>query len=198
MTPRDTTEDTPMPDEPQRNATPLIIAAVVAIAIIGGLVVGLALTAGSDGESSAIEPGPSGVTGTPAPEVAFEYWESGEEGTVADFEGTPLVVNFFASWCAPCVSEMPDFQVVSQEFGDEVQFLGVNFQDSREAGEEIVDRTGVTYLLASDNGDLLNAFEGLSMPTTAFITADGQLVRVHSGALTAEALTTAINETLLS
>ncbi|MDZ7734431.1 MAG: cytochrome c biogenesis protein CcdA [Acidimicrobiia bacterium] len=74
----------------------------------------------------------------------FVYFD-GEEGRLTDFAGhKQIVVNFFASWCGPCVDEMPEFQEVSQEVGDEVTFLGLAVNDRIEDSRRIVEQTGVT------------------------------------------------------
>jgi cytochrome c biogenesis protein CcmG, thiol:disulfide interchange protein DsbE len=106
---------------------------------------------------------------------------------MADFQGTPVVVNFWASWCPPCVAEMPDLETVHQEFADEVAFLGINTQDSPDAAAELVEQTGVTYDLARDpDGALFRAFRGIGMPTTLFVSAEGEIVERHTGILTLE------------
>lgn len=103
--------------------------------------------------------------------------------------GRPLVVNFFASWCGPCVREMPDFEAVHGRRGDDVQFLGVNLQDSPAAAAELIQQTGVTYDVVRDaRGELFRAVNGFSMPTTVFLSADGDVVEVHGGELSQRAL----------
>lgn len=137
------------------------------------------------------------VVGDAAPGEAFALLDGGT-ATFAQFEGTPLVVNFFASWCAPCVKEMPGFEDVHQALGDQVAFLGIDLRDSVSAATELVERTGVTYTIGRDpRGDLFTALEGVNMPTTFFIDADGTIVASHSGAMTADALRHAIDEYLL-
>jgi thiol-disulfide isomerase/thioredoxin len=136
-------------------------------------------------------------TDGPTPGDSFEYWDGGE-GSLSDFAGTPVVLNFFASWCAPCVAEMPDFEQVHQEIGDQVRFVGVNETDDRQAAEGIIERTGITYEVVRDSGPLLEGLEGLVMPTTVLITADGRVVRLHSGPMDADQLRTAIDEELLA
>jgi thiol-disulfide isomerase/thioredoxin len=165
----------------------LAIGAVLCLVVIAAL----ALFRGDEDEPAATLgaiPTASDQTGDPAPSEAFERFD-GTEATFADYLGTPVVVNFFASWCAPCVREMPDFQAVHEELGDQVAFLGMNNQDRAADGEAIAERTGVTYDLARDpDGDFLSAFGGIVMPTTVFIDADGTVVEVHNGALSRSAL----------
>src|SRR5687767_84591 len=86
---------------------------------------------GGGRESEGLE-GPD-TEGEPVPEATFARFD-GDEGSLADYEGTPLVVNWFASWCVPCVTEMPAFEEVHQLLGDDVAFLGLNSQDTLEEG----------------------------------------------------------------
>ena len=138
------------------------------------------------------------TVGRPAPTSTYATFD-GEEASVADYAGTPMVVNFFASWCVPCVREMPAFEQVHQDVGDQVAFLGVNVQDSVTEGRDLVDETGITYDVGRDpDGSLLAAFGGVAMPTTVLVDADGTIVRVLSGATDAEELRAAIDEDLLA
>ena len=75
-------------------------------------------------------------TASPPLPAEFERFD-GTKGTFADYRGTPLVVNFFASWCTPCVREMPDLQQVHSELGSKVAFLGINNQDRAADGQMI-------------------------------------------------------------
>ena len=194
-----TDHDRPQTDgTPQRNPLPMVLAAAAAVVILLG--VGWLLFGGGDDEPTPDDDGvPQVEAGAPAPlDVTFEYFEGGE-GTLADFEGKPVVLNFFASWCAPCVTEMPEFEEVHQEFGDEVVFLGMNSQDRREDGERIVDETGVTYVIAADTGQAMESGIGVfGMPTTVFISADGTITRHWSGKLDKAELTQIIETDLLS
>jgi thiol-disulfide isomerase/thioredoxin len=113
----------------------------------------------------------------------------GEEASTDRYLGRPLVVNFWASWCAPCVAEMPDFEAVHQRLGDQVAFLGLNLRDPVDEALALAERTGVTYDLGRDpDGSLLSFYGGLGMPTTVFLDAEGTVVEVHSGALDAAQL----------
>lgn len=118
----------------------------------------------------------------------------GSSATLADYAGTPLVVNFFASWCAPCKAELPEFEEVSREVTGEVQFLGVNTDFERDAWLQLVDDTGVTYpTVFQPSNELFQASEGLGMPTTVFIDAGGNVQHTFSGALNKATLRRLIN-----
>lgn len=134
-------------------------------------------------EQSATAQGQAAV-GAPAPNVEMETF-SGEQVTLTEFEGTPIVLNFWATWCPFCVAEMPDFEKVNQAADGQVQFIGVNLQDDGGAAEDLVHETGVTYLLTRDpQGVVYSAFGGVAMPTTIFIGADGIVDEIVTGALT--------------
>jgi thiol-disulfide isomerase/thioredoxin len=108
----------------------------------------------------------------------------GEQRSFADYEGRPVVLNFFGSWCAPCIEEMPAFESVHQEVGDDVHFLGLAVQDSVQAATDIVERTGVSYEVGRDAaGRLSAAFKVVNMPSTYLISPDGRIVASHAGAL---------------
>ena len=106
-----------------------------------------------------------------------------------DLDGRPAVVNFFASWCVPCVTEMPAVEAVKQELGDEVAFVGVNVQDTVEDATDLVEQTGVTWIILRDpDGELVRAVGGVGMPTTLLLDADGVIVEHRTGALEADEL----------
>ncbi|MGH2685268.1 MAG: TlpA family protein disulfide reductase [Actinomycetota bacterium] len=162
----------------------------------------VAACSGGDGEAAANRDDPSAdqaAAGEPkALDASFTYFD-GREGSLADYRGRPLVVNFFASWCVPCVKEMPGFEAVHQALGNEVAFLGLNVRDQLENGREIAAQTGVTYDLARDpDGGFLAAMDGVVMPTTALLDAKGEIVEVHNGALEPDELRDLVRRKLLS
>lgn len=133
-----------------------------------------------------------------APDVTLLYFDGSTE-RLADLVGQPVVLNFWASWCPACISEMPAFAEVHGRFGDRVRFIGVNMQElDLDAAIDLVDRTGVEYPLAHDpDGAIFIEFGGLAMPTTVFISADGSIALVHSGAMFADDLASIIEGDLL-
>jgi cytochrome c-type biogenesis protein len=96
-----------------------------------------------------------------------------------------VVVNFFGSWCAPCVDEMPAFERVHQALGDQVTFVGMANRDAPADALDTVAATGVTYPTFDDpDASAITYFGGLAMPTTVFIDATGEVADVNSGPLT--------------
>jgi cytochrome c biogenesis protein CcmG/thiol:disulfide interchange protein DsbE len=131
--------------------------------------------------------------GARSPDVSLVDFE-GEPFSLSEYRGTPVVINFWASWCPSCVAEMPDFEKVHKDLRGEVAFIGIDQRDDRNAAEALAQQTGVTYRLAEDpDGRVFDAFGGVGMPTTAFIDADGNVVDVVTGQLTEELLREHIN-----
>jgi thiol-disulfide isomerase/thioredoxin len=119
-------------------------------------------------------------------------------GRLADWHGTPLVVNLFASWCPACLAEMPAFERASQDYAGRAAIVGVDSQDSPTAGLRLARQLGITYPLLADtsHADLYALLHGQGMPVTAFIRGDGAVSRVYSGELDAALLRQLIDELL--
>lgn len=179
----------------RRIDNPLAVAVVATV--LAALITALALSIASGDDDGTAGDEPSVLTlaggqgtvpqtdlaGEPAPDFAYEQLATGDE---ADFAATragrPAVVNFFAEWCAPCVREMPAFEDAFQEYGDQVAFLGLSYNESAADARALVERTGVTYETGRDPaGDVLTSFSGLGMPTTVFIATDGTIAATHTG-----------------
>ncbi len=117
------------------------------------------------------------------PELGFVDFED-RQVLLSELRGKPVVINFFASWCVPCRTEMPDFEAVHQDLGDEVTFLGLAYNDQPEDAKATVEATGVTYRVGRDlDGALLEHFKGIQMPTTVILDADGNVVHREDGEL---------------
>jgi thiol-disulfide isomerase/thioredoxin len=134
-----------------------------------------------------------------APDFALEN-ERGEVVRLSDFEGRPVFLNFWATWCTFCIEEMPDMQRVQDQYGDGLVVIGVNAGDSVEDGEDFVRQTGITYLRLYDPE--LNVTDGYlvrAMPTSYFITAAGKILDANFGFMVydqmIEKIEAALNET---
>ena len=127
-----------------------------------------------------------------APDFTLLDWE-GKERNLSEFEGKPVVLNFWASWCGPCKMEMPDFQKAYETYGEEIHFLMVNCTDgSRETVETakaFIEAEGYTFPVYFDTTSLGAYLYGASsIPLTYFIDEAGNLVTYGRGALTADIL----------
>jgi thiol-disulfide isomerase/thioredoxin len=132
--------------------------------------------------------------GQTVPADTYERVDGGE-ATLAEYRGRPLVVNVWASWCAPCKQEMPDFEAVHQELGDEVAFVGMNSSDERAAARRTAGATGVTYdLLFDPTASFVAATGVVAYPSTVFVDPGGRVVAAQAGALSADELRTKLQE----
>ena len=121
------------------------------------------------------------------------YDRDNNEVHLSDFVGKPVVLNFWASWCVPCQGEMPDFDEVYTELGEEVQFLMVNMttstRESLENAVAFIDEQGYTLPVFYDlDGDAAATYGVYSLPTTYFIDAGGYGVAQATGAIDRETL----------
>ncbi|HUU53084.1 MAG TPA: TlpA disulfide reductase family protein [Candidatus Bathyarchaeia archaeon] len=97
-----------------------------------------------------------------------------------------VVVNFWASWCSPCVEEMPYFEKIHRDYQNKgVVFLGIAIKDSLSAVGKFIVQKEITYKVAMDDQDkIANAFGGVKvLPTTIFIDKQNSVVKIHKGYL---------------
>ena len=136
-------------------------------------------------------------TGTAAPAASFALLDGGRS-SLAELRGKPVVLNFWATTCAPCIKEMPAIEAVHQALGDRVTFVGMDVRDSVSGGQEFVKRTGVTYMIGRDpSGDIFTSFDAVNLPTTVLVDAKGTVVATHTGALDEAKLRSLIDSKLL-
>ncbi len=170
---------------------------VVSIALTGVvlLVVVAAFQAKSSGSSSTSDP-LVGRTGKSAPAFALPaLTNSAAPISLASFRGRPLVINFWASWCVPCRTEMPLLEKAFRAEHGNVQFLGINSNDTPGAARLFLRQIGVTYPAVSDSGGSVALRYGLfGLPTTVFISASGAIVGRSIGELHPNSLPTALRE----
>ena len=126
------------------------------------------------------------------------YDADGNQVRLSDFFGKPIVLNFWASWCGPCRSEMPHFQEKYEKWGDEVVFLMVNVtgggNDSKSDALRFIQNGGYTFPVYFDlTLDATMAYGVSGFPTTYFINANGDPVTYAVGALSAQTLQQAID-----
>ena len=182
-----------------------------------GLVIGSVLAAGAFAAGFAVSrwrqagsPAPGAATGEPAWTSAgsqvirsssaefsdraadFRFTDQhGEEHRFSDWDGKVRVVNFWATWCPPCVHEIPMLISVQDSFrAHGVQFVGVAVDDP-EGAFAMAKELGMNYPTMADSRrtiDLLHAYgnRAAALPFTAFVDSEGTIRHRHTGALTLE------------
>jgi thiol:disulfide interchange protein len=166
-----------MPMAPDRPLTRTVLASLILAAALS------ACTGGSD------DPPPRAAATMPStpdalpPTTVDQFHE-----LLAQLEGTPVVVNAWASWCEPCKTETPKL-VEAAGADPDVQFLGIDTMDAREGAEGFIAEHRVPYPSVFDpDGAILTALNGIGPPITVFYEADGTVEGTVAGELSQAAL----------
>lgn len=117
------------------------------------------------------------------PSVSVPSLEPGQPPiSLAALRGKPVVVNFFASWCQPCLAELPRFAKAWERVGSKVAFVGVDVNDSAAHARALVRADHVGYPVGTDPEDTAALrLHLVGLPTTVFIGADGRVIDSHTG-----------------
>ena len=118
---------------------------------------------------------------------------SGNKVNLSDFKGKPVVINFWATWCGPCKSELPHFDKLYSEKNQEIEFMMVNLTDGQSETEDTVksfiNETGYKFPVYFDTEySGANAYQVYSIPLTVFVDKDGNIIDSYTGAMSFETL----------
>lgn len=114
---------------------------------------------------------------------------------LASITDAPRVINLWATWCAPCRSELPAFDEVAGRAGSNIAMLGINVGEDVEQAAWLIDELGIGFPQAVDpTGDVTAELGIAGLPATLFATGDGEILDVHSGPLDADELISRIDE----
>jgi cytochrome c biogenesis protein CcmG, thiol:disulfide interchange protein DsbE len=185
-------------------STPALLAVVAALAVAatGCGMDDAAPSATERSSSSAATSSPDGRAADGSklpPELAEIEAQVGElldggaeafEDRLAQLEGHPVVVNKWASWCAPCRAEFPFFQSQAEKHAGEVAFLGVDSSDNDADALSFLEEFPVPYPSYTDPElEVADVFNGVAaFPTTAFYDEKGELVYLKQGGYASEEL----------
>ncbi len=158
---------------------PIIASLMVTLAVL------VACSASSSGTSQAASGPllPASATSLPAFDAPRFHQLLGQ------LRGKPVVINIWASWCGPCVTEAPDLAQAAREYQGRVQFVGVDVLDQLGPARAFIRKYGWTFPSVSDpRGAIRNDLGFIGQPETIILDAGGVRVFVQSGAITLETL----------
>ncbi|MEP6993788.1 MAG: redoxin family protein [Acidobacteriota bacterium] len=131
----------------------------------------------------------SPLVGRPAPSFNLAPVGGGPPATLAGLRGRPVVLNFWATWCVPCVEEHMALKQAARSHGSEVQFFGIVFNDEEAQIQDFLNSRGGAYpSLMDPNGKTAIAYGVHGVPETYFIDPRGVIVSKFVGPLTPDAL----------
>jgi cytochrome c biogenesis protein CcmG, thiol:disulfide interchange protein DsbE len=137
------------------------------------------------GNASAVGALPSApAVGHPAPDFTLTT-VAGETFRLSDLNGTPVVLNFWATWCPPCRSEMPELQAASERLAGDVAIIGVDQGETPAQVQAFATQIGITYPIPLDqNAEASRLYRVRSLPTTFFIDRSGVIRQMQIGPVT--------------
>jgi cytochrome c biogenesis protein CcmG/thiol:disulfide interchange protein DsbE len=107
--------------------------------------------------------------------------------SLAQVRGTPMVINVWASWCPPCIEELPLLEKVSRELDGEVDFIGINIEDDPTKALQLMQDFGITYPSVIDrSGDTRAPLTIPGPPVTYFVSSKGVISGRWDGAIPSE------------
>ena len=134
------------------------------------------------------KPASSPEVGSPAPDFTLPTLD-GQTVKLSDFKGQPVFINFWATWCPPCLSEMPHIQAV---FDDEASkglvVLAVNVGEEQSTARHFIEQQGYTFPIALDvDGSIGEKYRVRAYPTSLFIDPEGVIRSIKVGSFQSEA-----------
>src|SRR6266851_3544155 len=148
--------------------------------IAGAGVAGLLLGAAGWGMLHAASTSPGSRVGKPAPTMTIAALD-GSVVDVSSLEGTPVVVNFWASWCVPCRQEAPVLNAAALEYAGRVQFIGVDIQDSDAAARAYQAEIRSPYPVGPATVGDYRQWQVTAPPETFFVNRQGVIISTILG-----------------
>jgi thiol-disulfide isomerase/thioredoxin len=123
------------------------------------------------------------VVASPAPDFTLDSLE-GDSLQLTSFRGTPVLINFWATWCAPCLLEMPNIQKYYEKYPGQFEVLAVNAGETEQTVQRFVDDLGVNFkILLDPDVKIQELYHIKGYPTTYIVDKDGIIRFQHIGSL---------------
>jgi cytochrome c biogenesis protein CcmG/thiol:disulfide interchange protein DsbE len=127
----------------------------------------------------------------PAPDFTLNTL-AGKPVSLKGLRGKPVLINFWASWCPPCLQETPDLVAAYKELGeDKVTFIGIGTQDDTDKLAKFASDNNVPYLIVEDpKGTVGDSYSVLGLPMTILVDSTGTVRKVFTGPVTKDQVVT--------
>lgn len=127
------------------------------------------------------------LEGDSAPDFTVEIAD-GSSFTLLEQKGKVVLLNFWATWCGPCVGEMPAFEKLYNEYGQEVAILAINCMEDKDTVNQFISDNSYTFPIAYDvDGAVSKKYPSDGIPYTLIIGKDGMVQKIYVGAADADA-----------
>ena len=156
--------------------------------LLGVLVVGVVwilvnrVPGGGADVVNALPPAPA--VGHPAPDFTVTTL-AGEQFTLSELRGAPVVLNFWATWCPPCRAELPELQAAAERYDGEIVIAGINQAEAPDQVREFAEAMGLGFVIPLDvDAQVSRKYGARSLPTTFFIDREGIIRQIQIGPVT--------------
>lgn len=180
---------------------PFIIVAAVLIVLLALAALGYHWLQNRGATQQSSSSGFSAVSKVLAPDFTVQD-ANGKSVSFSDYKGKPVVLNFWASWCPPCKSEMPDYQTMYQKYSEKgVVFMMIDMTDGERetvtTAKKFLADNKYTFPAYFDVDSIAaNTFAITSIPRSVFIGRDGRIIRGYTGTLSAAEMEQSLQEIL--
>jgi len=122
------------------------------------------------------------LLGAAAPAFELEAPNGKQRISLAEYTGKVVVIDFWATWCAPCKESFPVYQRLAQKFGGKLAVIGISVDEDSRGISKFAHETGATFPLAWDDGQITSkSYQPPTMPTSFVVDQTGIVRFVHSG-----------------
>ena len=118
----------------------------------------------------------AGVTAQIAPDFTFTDLVTGKTTKLSDLRDKPVYLNFWATWCPPCVKELPHIQAKYEQYKDRIHFLAISVDSEQEAPAQFISSKGYTFTVGYGNErEISRAYNIEAIPASYIIGTDGTI-----------------------
>lgn len=156
---------------------PVVVALLALVAGCGGSHKGAKAASDASGGGSG-----HAEVGKPAPDLSIQTLNGKGDVSLESLRGKVVIVDFWATWCAPCKTSFPKLEELSKKVGDKVEIVGISVDDEKKGVVEFAKESGATFAIGWDEGHkIASKWKIGTMPTTFVVDGSGTVRYIHDG-----------------